>query len=75
MTPLTLGGRKFLASNPFLPSFNATDAPRGELHLLLGHHKQWGPPAKTVSKPHLKCSDTSHFTLQNLEGFFATLAV
>jgi hypothetical protein len=28
-----------------------------------------------VSKPYLKCSDTSHFTLQNLQGFFASFAV
>jgi hypothetical protein len=70
MTPLILGGRKFLASNPFFPIFSATDAPRGGLHLLLGHHQQWAPPTKTVSKPYLKCTDTSHFTLQKLTGIF-----
>jgi len=26
--------------------FNAIDAQRGRLHLLFGHHKQWGSPAK-----------------------------
>jgi hypothetical protein len=29
----------------------------GGLHLLIGNHKQWGPPAKTVSKPYLMCFD------------------
>jgi hypothetical protein len=62
-SPLTLGGRNFFAFNPFLLTFSATDGPRGGLHLFSGHHKQWGPPAKTVRKPYLKCSDTSHFTI------------
>jgi hypothetical protein len=56
MSPLTLGGHNFLTSSPFLPIFSAIDAPRGRLHLLLGHHKQLGPLIKMASKPYLKCS-------------------
>jgi hypothetical protein len=33
------------------------------LHLFFGHHKQWGPPAKTASEPLLKCSDIGPPTL------------
>jgi hypothetical protein len=40
MIPLILGGRNFLASNPFLQIFNAKNAPKEGLHLLFGHHKQ-----------------------------------
>jgi hypothetical protein len=31
--------------------FSAIDVQRGRLHLLFGHHKQWGPPTKTARKP------------------------
>ncbi len=40
-TPLTSGGCNFLASSSFLPLFSVIDAPRGGLHLILGHYKQW----------------------------------
>jgi hypothetical protein len=50
-------GCNFFASSPFLPIFNVISAPRGKFHLLFGDHKQWGPLAKTMSKPYLKwCS-------------------
>jgi hypothetical protein len=63
--PLTWGGGgcNFFTSYSFLPIFNAIDAPRGGLHLLFGHHKQWGLPAKMVSKPNLKWSLMGCFTL------------
>jgi hypothetical protein len=51
-----LGGHNFLASSQFLSIFSETDAPRGELHLFFGHHKQWGPLTKMTSKLYLKCS-------------------
>jgi hypothetical protein len=71
-SPLTLGGCNFQAFDRFYPIYSETDAPRGGLHLLSGHPKQWGPPAKTVSKPYLKYSDTSHFILQYLQGFLGS---
>ncbi len=40
-TPSTFRGSNFLPSNPFLSIFNVTYAPRGGLHLLFEHHKQW----------------------------------
>jgi hypothetical protein len=49
--PPTLGDCNFLAYSPFLPIFSARDLPRGGLHLVLGHHKQWGPPAKWQANP------------------------
>ncbi len=55
-TPPTLGDCNFLASSSFLPIFSARDVPRGGLHLVLEHHKQWGRPAKTASKTYLKWS-------------------
>jgi hypothetical protein len=42
MTPISRGPN-FLASNPFLQIFSATDTLKKGLHLLFGHHKQWGP--------------------------------
>jgi hypothetical protein len=42
MSPPTSRGRNFLAFSMFLPIFSATDAARGELHLLFGHHKKMG---------------------------------
>jgi hypothetical protein len=62
MTPY-LGGCNFLASNPFLLIFNATNAPRRGLHLIFGHHKQWGLPPEMVNKPYLNCSDSILLTL------------
>ncbi len=53
--PSYFEGRNFLVSSLFLLNFTVTDPPRGGLHLLFGHHKQWGPPQKTVSKPYLNC--------------------
>jgi hypothetical protein len=47
----------------FLPIFSATDATREGLHLLFGHHKQWGPSCKNGEKPYLKCLDTCLPTL------------
>jgi hypothetical protein len=35
------GDHNFLASSSFLPIFSAIVAPRGGLHLVFGHHKQW----------------------------------
>ncbi len=55
MRPPTLGACNFLASSPFLPIFTAIDAPRGGLHLILGHHKQLCSLIKMASKPYLKC--------------------
>jgi hypothetical protein len=52
-TPL-LWGCNFLTSSSFLQIFSAIDAPRGGLHLILGHYKQWGLAAKMVRKPYLK---------------------
>jgi hypothetical protein len=52
--PPALGYPNFLAYSSFLPIFSARDVPRRGLHLVLGHHKQWGPPAKMRSKPYLK---------------------
>jgi hypothetical protein len=40
--PPYFGGRNFLASNPFLLIFGVIDTQRRGLHLLSGHHKQWG---------------------------------
>jgi hypothetical protein len=49
------GGDNFLSSSSFLSIFSAIDAPRGGLHLVFGHHKQWGPSCKiTKSKLYLK---------------------
>jgi len=59
------------------------DAQRGRLHLLFGHHKQWGPPEKNGKKPYLKCivtdlstliesynpKKTTHTFIQNNESF------
>ncbi len=45
-TPSTLRGCNFLPSHLFWSIFNVTYAPRGGLHLLFQHHKQWGPPLK-----------------------------
>ncbi len=59
MSPLTLGGHNFLTSGPFLPIFSAIDAPRGGLHLLLGHHKKLDPLINMASKPYLRCLVTS----------------
>jgi hypothetical protein len=50
--PPTWGGHNSLASCSFLPILRAIDAPEG-LHLLFGHHKQWGLRAKTANKPPL----------------------
>jgi hypothetical protein len=61
----------FLGSSQFLSIFSATDAPRGELHLFFGHHKQWGPPTKMASKTYLKCSVMGRSTLWEI--FFAIL--
>jgi len=36
--------------------FSAIDAPRGGLHIIFGHHEQWGLPTKMASKPYLKWS-------------------
>jgi hypothetical protein len=52
-------GHNFVASNMFLPIVNATYVLRRGLHRLFGHHKQWDPFAKSVSKLYLKCSDTT----------------
>ncbi len=41
--PLSSGPVTFLSLVHFLPIFSATDATREGLHLLFGHHKQWGP--------------------------------
>jgi hypothetical protein len=49
----------------FWSIFSVTDVPRGELHSVIGHHKQWGPPVETMSKPFLKCLDTKLLTLLN----------
>jgi hypothetical protein len=38
--PPILGGHNFLASSSFLPIFSVTNAPKGGLHLLFGHHEQ-----------------------------------
>ncbi len=51
--PLTSGPVTFLSLVHFLPIFSATDVPREGLHLLFGHHKQWGPLAKTARNPTL----------------------
>jgi hypothetical protein len=53
-TPPTSGGHNFLASYSFLLIFSAIDASRGGLHLLFGHHEQWGLLAKMASKLYLK---------------------
>ncbi len=63
MTPPIAGGCNFLASSPILLIFSVTNAPRRGLHLLIRHNKQWGPPPKMVSKPYLKCLDTSMHSL------------
>jgi hypothetical protein len=47
-TSPTSGGHNFFASSPFFPVLSVIDAQKGGLHLLFGHHKQWGLPAKTV---------------------------
>jgi hypothetical protein len=52
-TPPTSKGRNFLASSPFLSIFIAMDAQRGGLHLLFGHHKQWGIATKATKNPTL----------------------
>jgi hypothetical protein len=44
--PPNLRGHNFLTFSSFLSVFSAIDAQRGGLHLLFGHHKQWGPLAK-----------------------------
>jgi hypothetical protein len=63
MSPPTSGGHNFLTFSLFLLILSVTDAPRGELHLFFGHHKKWGPPTKTMSKPYLNCLDTDLPTL------------
>jgi hypothetical protein len=52
-TPPTSRGRNFLTSSSFLSIFIAMDAQRGGLHLLFGHHKQWGIGAKAAKTPTL----------------------
>jgi hypothetical protein len=61
--PLTSRGYNFFTSYSFLPIFNAIDAPRGGLHRLFGHHKQWCLSAKMISKPYSKWSLMGCFTL------------
>jgi hypothetical protein len=61
--PFTLEDYNFFTSNSFLLIFSMTNVPRGGFHLLFGHHKQWGPPLKTTSKPYLNCSNTNLFTI------------
>jgi hypothetical protein len=61
-TSFILRGHNFVASNMFLLIVNATYVLRRGLHWLFGHHKQWDPFAKTVSKLYLKCSDTTSNT-------------
>ncbi len=51
--PFTFKGHYFLISSSFLSIFSVIDAQRGGLHLLFGHHKQWGPPVKTATNPTL----------------------
>jgi hypothetical protein len=63
--PSYFRAHNFLAFSLFLSIFSVTDAPGGVLHLLVGHHKQGGPPVETVSKPFLKCLDTNLLTLLN----------
>ncbi len=43
-TPPTLGGHNFLIFNMFLMIFSASNAPRGWIQYLLGHHKQKSSP-------------------------------
>jgi hypothetical protein len=49
----TWGSRNFFIFNSILAIISVIDAPWGEFHLLFGHHKQWGLPAKMASKPYL----------------------
>ncbi len=72
-TPPISRGCNFLTSCQILPIFRGIDVPRGGLHLLFGHHKQWGPPPKTVSKPYIKCSVMGCSTLLVLETESKTL--
>jgi hypothetical protein len=48
MTLLILRGHNVLTSSSFLLILNVIDVQRGELYVLLGHHKQWEPLAKTT---------------------------
>jgi hypothetical protein len=45
-TPPSLKGHKVFASSLFLLIFSMIDVQRRGLHLFIGHHKKWGPPAK-----------------------------
>jgi hypothetical protein len=71
--PPTSGCCNLFAFSSFYSIFSATDVAKGGLHLLLGglhllfgQHNQWGPPARTASKPYLKCWDTSLPTLNGV---------
>ncbi len=73
-TPPTSGGCNFLASCAFLLIFSAIDAPRGRLHLLLGHHEQWGLLQKrqanlTLSDPSWAIYSTLLIII-NVDGIF-----
>jgi hypothetical protein len=62
-TSLVRGAHNFLTSSSFFSIFSAIDAPTIGLHLLFGHYKQWGPPAKTVNKTYRKWLFMSYPTL------------
>jgi hypothetical protein len=56
--PLTSRGRNSFAFSLFSPIFIVKNVPIGGFYLLFKCHKKWGPLAKMVSKPYLKCFDT-----------------
>ncbi len=66
--PLLRGPITFSPLVHFCRFFSPTDTPRGGLHLLFEHHRQWDILARIARKPYLKCSDTGQSSLVDISN-------
>lgn len=64
--PLLRGPITFSPLVHFCRFLVRTDTPRGGLHLLFEHHRQWDILARIARKPYLKCSDTGQSSLVDI---------